>query len=84
MKRYTLVVHIPCDKTYDKVSEALRTKSYKKTFWHSIVPPHKIEYEFDFLSEKGVESYKEMFRDLLKDSRFKGYCTFKVKEEKVS
>ena len=76
-----LCVTVPLDDKYDELIEYLKYKSYQKTFWHSFAPPHKIEFSFENLSQKGIDSMKNFFRELYKDSQNKIYCTFKEYEE---
>lgn len=69
--RFTLKVYLPVDDTYEKLSALLKRESYKKTYWHSFFPPHKFEYTFENFTEKQVEGYKEFFREVYQDSKFK-------------
>jgi hypothetical protein len=79
---YTLKVYLPVDETYEKLSEFLRLESYRKIVWHSIAPPHKFEYHFAPLNERHIEGYKEFFRELYKDSKYKSTCRFEVEDYK--
>lgn len=75
----TLIVIIPVDENLDKVLEYTSRLSYKKEFWHSFAPPHKISYEFVGLSDTGVEHIKNAFREIFKDSKYKHACRFEMK-----
>ena len=58
----------------------LREESYRKIFWHSFAPPHKFEYHFAPLNEKQVDGYKEFFRELYQDSKYKTHCRFEIED----
>lgn len=77
---FVLKVYVPFDDTYETLSNLLATESYTKVFWRSIVPPHKIEYHFGPLNEKQVSRYKDFFREVYQDSKYKDYCRFEVEE----
>lgn len=79
--RFTLKVHLPVDETYNELAELLKRESYKKIYWHSFIPPHKLEYIFEHFTEKQVEGYKEFFREAYKDSKYRDNCRFEVEEE---
>ena len=79
--RFTLKVYLPVDETYEKLSELLKRESYKKVYWHSFAPPHKFEYIFEHFTQKQIDGYKEFFREVYKDSKYRESCRFEVEEE---
>lgn len=80
MNNNMLKVTIPFDENFEKVKDHTSRMSYKKEFWHSFVPPHKVVYEFGPLSDVGVDNVKDAFREMFKESKYKGSCNFEVEE----
>lgn len=80
-RRYTLRVHLPVDETYETLAPLLKRESYTKEYWHSFAPPHKFVYIFKALTEEQVQGYKEFFKEIYKDSKYKNSCNFETIEE---
>jgi hypothetical protein len=78
LKDYYLHVKIPHDDIYDSISAKLKRVSYVKGYYHSIVPPNIIEYKFGPLTEKGIENWKQFFRDELIETKYPNSCVFYV------
>ena len=77
-----LIVRIPYDENFTTVQAYLMTDSYRKEFWKSFVPPHKIVLCLGPFQDIGIERTKEFFKELYKDSKYKEYCSFSVREYK--
>ena len=77
-QRFTFKVYLPVDETYEKLAEFLKRESYSKIYWHSFAPPHKFEYIFENFTEKQIETYKDFFRKIYKDSKYKSSCHFEI------
>jgi hypothetical protein len=76
-----LIVTIPCeDETFNKVIELMQYETYNKIYWKAFIPPNTMEYTISYLSETGVENWKNKFRELFIDSKYKSYCSFKVED----
>lgn len=80
-----LIVTLPYtgDEAISNIERMLARESYEKEFWHSIVPPHKVVYVFDYLSDQGIERWKEKFRETVKnhiEPQWLSYCSFTVEE----
>ena len=80
-QRYTLKVYLPVDETYEKLATLLKRESYVKEYWHSFAPPHKFVYIFKSFTEEQIQGYKEFFREIYEESKFKDLCRFEVMEE---
>lgn len=73
------------DEAIANIERMLVTSSYKKEFWRSIVPPHKVVYIFEGLSDRGVESWKEKFRETTKnyiEPTWLSHCRFDTERTK--
>lgn len=77
---FVLTVVIPIEDNFDTVNRLLRFSSYEKEYQPSFSSIHKMQYRFGPLTEGGIDNYKNMFRDIFKDSPFKGHCSFVVAE----
>ena len=77
-ERYMGKFVVEVDGTHDKVHDLFKRSSVKITYWHSIVPPNKVEYEIGPLSEEGFNSWLKAF-----DSTGCKYRVFKADYDKV-
>jgi len=78
-----LTVHLPYtgDEAVSNIERMLARQSYRKVFWRSFAPPHKIEYVLDGLSDEGVENWKAAFRETAKnhiEPQWLSICRFEV------
>lgn len=85
--RKRLIVNIPVYDLDDislRLFQLISTTSYKYDFWRSIIPPHRIQIQMGPLQEKGVESWKQAFRDAFADAEmhdsYKKMLTFEVED----
>jgi len=80
-KRYTLKVHLPVDDTYEKLAALLKRESYTKEYWCSFAPPHKFVYIFRNFTEEQIRGYKDFFKEIYEESKYKDWCIFEIIEE---
>ena len=63
MNRLKATLPFTGDEALSNIERILAHESYKKEFWRSIVPPHKVVYIFEGLSDEGIERWKQKFRE---------------------
>lgn len=79
-QQFILTVVLPIEDNFDTIIRLLKFTSYEKEYQPSMTSIHKMVYRFGPLTEEGVGNFKNMFRDVFKDSPFRNYCSFTVSE----
>jgi len=60
-----LKVRVDVNDTYEEVHNLFKYQSVVAVFWHSFVPPHKMEYTVGPLTEIEVENWKKKFDSIV-------------------
>lgn len=71
------------DEAVSNIERMVVTSSYKKEFWRSIVPPHKVVYIFEGLSDEGIERWKQKFIETARnyiEPVWLSHCRFDVEK----
>ena len=59
MKFFIIKIDFDVDDDYERVHNYFKYKSVNIHFLHSFIPPHKVEYIIEHLSEIGVQNWKK-------------------------
>jgi len=63
-KRLKISLNVENDNPIEEAVKLLKHDSYKYAFWHSFVPPHRVEIILGPLSDVGVENWLSMFNSV--------------------
>jgi len=56
---FIIKIEFDVDDDYDRVHNYFKYHSVNINFYHSFIPPHKVEYIIEYLSETGVQNWKK-------------------------
>lgn len=79
-QQFILTVVLPIEDNFDTIVRLLKFTSYEKEYQPSMISVHKMMYRFGPLTEEGVQNFKDMFRDIFKNSPLRNHCSFTVSE----